>query len=79
MPYSSRRLKSLTDGLRSAKISYQLSKRRDDATMVEVAVPGERWEIEFLEEGAVEVEIFCSDGKIHGDSVLARLLSTHLD
>jgi len=26
--------------------------------MVEIAVPGERWEVEFFEDGTVETEIF---------------------
>ena len=29
--------------------------------MVEVVVPGQRWEIEFLDDGTVEIEKFISD------------------
>jgi len=32
--------------------------------MVQVALPGERWEVEFFEDREPEVEIFRSDGTI---------------
>lgn len=41
-----------------------------------VSVPGERWEIEFLEDGQVEVEIFQSDGQILDKDALSKLLSS---
>jgi hypothetical protein len=41
--------------------------------MVIVAVPGERWEIEFLSDGSVEVEKFFSNGEIAGEEVLSEL------
>lgn len=31
-------------------------KVRNEANMVEVAIPGQRWEIEFLEDGTVDVD-----------------------
>lgn len=48
--------------LEKNKIYYRLEKVRGEAIMVEVAVPGERWEVEFLEDGTVDVEKFVSDG-----------------
>jgi hypothetical protein len=65
---------SFLHDLRAAKISYRLSQQREDAIMVEIAVPGERWEVEFLEDGAVEVEVFKSDGTIRDESALGQLL-----
>ena len=47
--------------LRKAGISYRLHTVRD-AVMVVVNVPGERWEMEFFEDGEVEVERFVSQG-----------------
>ena len=41
--------------------------------MVQIAVPGERWEVEFGEEGEVEIEVFKSDGTIAGSEALADL------
>lgn len=34
--------------LEQQQISYTLAHHRDDAVMVTVVVPGERWEVEFL-------------------------------
>jgi len=70
---------SFLQELRQTKIHYRLSDPRDDAIMVEVAVPGERWEIEFSEDGSVEVEVFRSDGQIRDVSSLSDLLNRHAD
>ena len=32
--------------------------------MVEIAIPGERWEVEFEDDGSIEIEIFKGDGEI---------------
>ena len=34
--------------------------------MVLLAVPGERWEVEFFADGSVEVEVFCELGGCAG-------------
>lgn len=47
--------------LESSNIFYKLNKVRNEAIMVEIAVPGQRWEVEFMEDGTVEVEKFISD------------------
>ena len=41
--------------------------------MVQVTVPGERWEIEFFEDREPEIEVFCSDGNIFGPDMLSEL------
>ena len=63
--------------LKEAHIHYRLGHYRDDAITVEVAVPGERWEIEFLEDGSVEVEMFRSDGTIRDYLALHELVEKH--
>lgn len=73
------RLLSFLNDLRSGKIHYRLDQHRDDAIMVEVAVPGERWEVEFLDDGSVEAEVFRSDGTIHDASALDQLIRKHSD
>ena len=50
--------------LEEKKIYYQLNKVRDEAIMVEIAVPGQHWEVEFMEDGSIEIEKFISPGKI---------------
>jgi len=72
-------LLSFLNDLRSAKISYRLGHCRDEAILVEIAVPGERWEVEFFEDGSVEVEVFRSDGTIRDASALTDLLAKHTD
>ena len=68
---------SFLNDLRAAKINYRLGQYRDDAIMVEISVPGERWEVEFMEDGSVEAEVFRSDGTIHDASILADLLARY--
>ena len=41
--------------------------------MVLLAVPGERWEVEFFADGSVEVEVFVSSGGVQGPELLTRL------
>ncbi len=60
--------------LTAAGLDYRLSNARSDAVMVEVAVPGERWEVEFFEDGHVESERFVSDGTILDAGAIERLL-----
>src|SRR6266478_1414845 len=63
-----------------AKIAYRLGHCRDEALMIEVDVPGERWEIEFVDyddEVHVEIERFRSDGHIDDESALEELFAKH--
>ena len=55
-------------------IHYRLNKVRD-AIMVEVAIPGQRWEVEFFPDGSIEVEKFITTGTIEDASVLDALFS----
>lgn len=63
--------------LEQQKLSYTLAHSRDEAMMVIVAVPGERWEIEFLSDGSVEVEKFVSNGEIVGEEALSELFDRY--
>jgi len=47
--------------------------------MVQVAVPGARWEVEFFPHQTPEIEIFRSDSSISEASLLERLFSEHGD
>lgn len=46
-------------------VSYKLAKYRDEAIMVEVAVPEQRWEIEFLDDSSIDVEKFINDKEFY--------------
>lgn len=65
--------------LRAAKIFHRIRDTRDDAISVDVSVPGERWEIDFREDGSVEVEVFRSDGTLYDESKLDQLFNTFSD
>lgn len=63
--------------LEQARMSYALAHQRDEAVMVTVAVPGERWEVEFWADGSVEAERFVSHGEIEGEEALNDLLALY--
>lgn len=71
------KLTDLLDRLDGADIHYSLASVREGAVMVGVTVPGERWEIEFMADGDVEIEVFKSDGTIHDDSMIDELFQRH--
>jgi len=70
--------------LEDKKIYYRLNKIRDDAIMIEVTVPGQRWEIEYNTYGdtsnyTIEIEKFLSDGTIYDSSELEVLFRDFSD
>jgi hypothetical protein len=60
------------DHLESNKVTYYLDHERDSILVI-VALPGDRWEVEFFPDDRVEVERFTSSGEI-GDEVSFREL-----
>jgi hypothetical protein len=65
--------------LEENSVFYKLNKIRNEAIMVEVAVPGQRWEIEFLEDGTVEIEKFISDKDMYDVNELETLFKEFSD
>jgi hypothetical protein len=61
------------DRLDESAVPYHLARVRREAIMVQFALPGERWEVEFLDDGAIEVERFASDGTIRDEVALQDL------
>lgn len=61
--------------LGAARIPYDMRHSRDDAVMIVARAPGQYWEIEFLEDGDVDIECFRSDGAIDDESVLEDLFA----
>ncbi len=45
------KLVNFLNQLEQERISYTLAHHRDETIMVNVALPGERWEVEFLRMG----------------------------
>src|SRR5215467_2891779 len=73
------RLTAFLRGLERGEIHYTLQSCRDAAIMVLVTVPGERWEVEFLVDGSVEIERFISNGEIYGEETLGELFMKYTD
>jgi hypothetical protein len=65
------------DRLQALHGSYSLGRYRD-SIMVTVATPALRWEVEFMDDGRIEVERFVSPGDI-GDSALIDALLADLN
>lgn len=65
------------DRLEQHRIKYVLERNREDAIMVLLAVPGERWEIELSADGTIEVERFVSNGSIGGADMIEELFRIH--
>lgn len=74
------KLNDFLNELEERKIFYSLSKVRSEAIMVEVAVPGQRWEVEFMDDGSMEIEKFISDGDVlYDESELKNLFENFSD
>lgn len=70
---------ALLNKLEKNSIFYKLNKVRNEAIMIEVAVPGQRWEIEFLEDGTVDIEKFISDKDMYDVNELETLFKEFSD
>lgn len=73
------RLLAFLERLDKAKIPYQMQHSRDDALMVLAYAPGQYWEVEFMENGEVDIERYRSDGHIDDASVLEELFALWSD
>ncbi|MGI2908022.1 hypothetical protein [Tolypothrix sp. VBCCA 56010] len=71
------KLVAFLNQLEQEQINYTLAHHRDETIMVNVAVAGQRWEVEFFEDGSVEVERFVSSGEIDGEEVLSELFAMY--
>ena len=67
------KLITFLDRLERAKLWYRLSKIRD-SVLVLVSVPGEKWEVEFFDDGHIEIERYFSPGEIGDEEMLESLL-----
>lgn len=70
---------SFLNELDKMNIYYRLNKVRKDAVLVEIAVPGQRWEIEFYANGEIEIEKFISDGDYYDAKEITALFKDFSD
>jgi hypothetical protein len=59
--------------LEESQIHFEVASYRYDGISVVVTVPGERWEVDFLADGDIDVEKFVSNGQIEDESALEAL------
>ena len=59
--------------LEEANIYFQLGRVRNGSVLVEAAVPGQLWEIEFSRDGSIDVEVYKSDGNLFDEKQLEVL------
>ena len=71
-------LMDFLDKLEESKIYYRLNRIRE-GILVEIVVPGERWEVEFMPEGEVVIEKFKSDSEMYNESELSVLFDEFSD
>jgi hypothetical protein len=67
------KLIALLERLDEARIPYTMEHSRENAIMILAFAPGEYWEIEFLENGEIDIERYRSNGKIDDESILQEL------
>ncbi len=56
-------------------VAHEFRIVRDDALMMSVAIPGERGEVEFFDDGRIELERFVSQGVVEAPEALTELLA----
>ena len=76
---SFRKLTRFLKKLEDKTIFYKLDTVRDDYIMVEVAVPGQRWEVEFSPDGDVVVERFKRFEDVGDEKLLDYLFENFSD
>ena len=74
-----KKLLALSDQLKAANIHHEITRYREDGVSIIANVPGERWEIDVLEDGEVVVEVYKSQGGCRGEEALKDLLERHSD
>ncbi|KLU63937.1 hypothetical protein DEAC_c41660 [Desulfosporosinus acididurans] len=72
-------INNFLNDLKENKIHFRLNKIRSESITIEVAVPRQRWEIDFMEDGTINIEKFFSDGTIYADDELKLLFNEFPD
>ena len=73
-----KKLLCFLEELDKRKIYYRINKIRE-SILIEVAVPGQRWEVEFFEDDHVEIEKFISNGVLYGQEEIEVLFREFTD
>ena len=73
------RLMEFLQRLQDAEMAYELKHSRDDAVSVWVDAVTEKWEVDFVTDGSIDVEVFASDGSVHDEDALDELFERALE
>jgi hypothetical protein len=73
------RLLDFLSRLDGAAIFYQLGHTRPDSIMVDISLPGRRWEVEFMADGSVDIERYKSVAGVESDTRLLEGLFADID
>jgi hypothetical protein len=73
-----RRLVDLLNRLDAAHVHYTLGHTRPESVMVDISMPGWRWEVEFMLDGSIEIERYKSLAGAEDDPALLQELLTGL-
>jgi hypothetical protein len=65
--------------LDAAHIHYTLGHTRPESVMVDISLPGGRWEVEFMLDGSTEIERYKSVADVEDDPVLLEELLAEAD
>jgi len=72
------RLLDFLNRLDAAHIHYVLKHTRPDSVMVDISLPGWRWEVEFMSDGSTDIERYRSVAGVENDPDLIESLFTDL-
>ena len=70
-------LTNLIRQLEAAQIHFELARYRDDSVSIRATVPGERWEIDVLDDGTIDFERFVSTAMICDETDLAVFIQKY--
>jgi hypothetical protein len=73
------RLLDFLNRLDQAHISYQLRNTRPDSVMIDISLPGWRWEVEFMADGSIDIERYRSVAGVENDPGLLETLFEDAD
>jgi hypothetical protein len=73
------RLLDLLNRLDAAHVHYTLGHTRPGSVMIDISLPGWRWEVEFMLDGSIEIERYKSVAGVEAHPALLEELLAETD
>lgn len=70
-----RRLLDFLERLEAAGLYFTLQYLRENSVLVTVFAPAARWEIDFFDDGNIDVEVFESTGEVVDEEALEQMFA----